>query len=429
MKRAAVIALGAAVVVLILVVATVRIKPAFSLYVHSKLGGHDTIVLTDQANASSQGTLFLTGSRFGGCFCLIAELPGSLTIDNVTGGPSQAAVLSRTHRLSFLPDVTWLLDPEVKPLSHGPAPELPLALWTLSHGETASSDASFAQKVFAENKTGINITHKAPKPVELVAKGADPCLDVLPLLKADHYRSDAVNVYYVGSSVCDVGLCHAKGLSCRNDRQAIFVFSDADEAVLAHELGHALGFLNHWVSTALDKHNVMLPQTASHKRSHFTAGQAIFMNEEKTSVLKTLRKEPGLECVRDCPSILVDEESGVCSTSKPLPPSFPDAISTTDAWLDCIECTDGELARLLAHWDGAALAAMSATFQAEKPPAGDLYGPRIIAGRQRRAAIALSLRARTLDDAGTAARRALVDASRTPDLREDIAALLDRLVG
>lgn len=359
----------------------------------------DEIVLFDEAQHETDATVYMTGNRWGGCFCRFLDVQGHAQMDNITGGPAQLAVFSPKHGLLFKPDVPWKLDPwERKAFTVPKIAELPVAIWNLPGGsKNAEGDFTRAADMFAAMQTGIKLIQPGPAgEVNEVIKPGDACTEMFLQLELRHkFDPAAVNVYYAAED--PTTKTDPAGLSCPDGR-VNFVFSNANDTVLAHELGHALLHdNNHWAATAVDQHNFMLPGQQG-MRNHITAGQSIFMNRESGSVLNTLRNDAGLQCAVQCPNVALDFNAPDCQIPV-TPKAPPSSIETTlNAWFDCIECRAGELETLVRRLEGPIplLVEPLKNFK----PAGEIPFDRDfalarnnLARQQRRAAIALSLMA------------------------------------
>jgi hypothetical protein len=251
------------------------------------------------------------------------------------------------------------------------------------------------------------------------------------------YDNDAVNIYYANSATCG-GLSggEAGGLSCQNDRKVAFVYAIGGTRVLVHELGHALLGPAHW-DPAVGADNIMCAGSSPggpplNPRSSVSAGQAIFMNYDKDSVLNTLGKAPGLTftCQAECPSILIDPSWGSCDVKPTANQTVTDPLH---AWFECVECTNGELAAVLT---GVTEARLSQLIEALRPVAAtvaevaaparpDVEAARRandVARHQRRALFALAaLAAKKNPGAAVAIRQAYGDRQRyRPDVSEAI---------
>jgi len=319
----------------------------------------DKVVIQDdsgQPGQPAQGvTVYLTGSRWGGCFCEFFALnDGSHEVGNVTGGPSVLAAFSDHNAVLFARNLPWTklggdqLPDESNPVNRlKPRIDLPIKVWILSNVSTtlqmAAAEVDDAHKVFDSNKTGINLLAKSIEQPNVQNLANAGCDSIQELTNNGVFDPSTVNVYYANSATCGGMPCDIGGVSCANDRRAAFVYATAGSRVLLHELGHALLGPDHW-DPVVGKDNIMTAASGD-TRSMVSAGQSIFMNYDKDSVLNTLRGKPGLLCAAECPSILIDPSFASCEVSPQPSAPVPSPIQT---WFDCIECTGGELDAVLA---------------------------------------------------------------------------------
>ncbi len=313
----------------------------------------DKVTIVDSSGITvTDARAYVSGSKLGACHCLVTRPDDSL--GNMTPGRSQVALQSSSHALQFDHDVkTWShQSDDVHKVTLRPRVPVRVVVWNIVDiGDPVQPMADLARKTFDAQHVGLELSVHHEDVRELAAAIPTAACEALPALKrTSHPREPnrkvfdegAVNVYYVGSCGRD---CIAAGASCA-DTRAVFVYSTADTATMTHEIGHAfLGHVgvNHWyLSTGAD--NVMSDRGES-LRNDFSTGQAIAINHERTGALAKLRlSRVPLECAVDCPSIHVDETWSDCH--KP-PEADPPAEDVVTDWLNCIECSDGQLERLL----------------------------------------------------------------------------------
>lgn len=345
----------------------------------------DTITILEQSTSTvvNDVTVYVTGNHWGGCFCMFGK-GGEQKLGNVTAGPSQVAALSATHNLFFDPDVHWngLLGDKYT-YTIGPPVDMPVKVWTLSGGTTATDDLAFAKTTLTNMKTGINLVSKgvtAPS-LQLTTVG---CEDLPRLQMAGAFDAAAVNIYYAETASCSGSSCESMGgQSCAN-RQVNFVYSIGAKNVMLHELGHALLGPDHWKSSTVGLDNIM--NDASSERTSISTGQAIFMNYDQHSVFNSLRGfTGGLDCNSRCPRVDLDESWADCVPPTGLVQPQP---SPTEEWFNCVECTQGQLERVVTDPNESVVVALAQPFAVKNPD--DAERANVLAGRQRRAVIALT---------------------------------------
>jgi hypothetical protein len=368
------------------------------------LGTQDIIEVVDASGTPVQvATVMVTGNEYGGCHCNVGSGPKQ-EVGHMTPGPSQVAVLTEDHALYFDPKVKWSYGKDTYTAPLAGRISVPLRIWKLSrYASTIERDVEFAKERLLAEQTGLELSETIRDVTSISKFEAANCLDAHLLAKEPDpddptktlFDPKAVNVYYVPS--CGES-CSMAGLSCPDPR-VNFVYTTNDESVLLHEVGHALlgaqGALHWRVSVSTD--NIM-QDSGKGLRKTLSMGQAITMNYEATSVLSTLGRQPlSLRCLVDCPKVEFDDSWSGCTAPPQLdaPPLEP-----LDAWLSCIECSDGQLSRLLtATWtDNAVFSRLVEELLPigqQKPTADDgPYAANNKARHQRRAVQALEAMAR-----------------------------------
>jgi hypothetical protein len=353
----------------------------------------DTITIVDAGGAPlSDATVFATGNRMGGCFCYVGT-GSSLGVGNVTPGPSQVAALSKNHALHFAPNVSWTYQPTDKyKATLDPLLEVPVKVWKLiPDAPQISRDLAFAKRQLLDQETGLSLQETVRDATGIADFSNAGCQDIKALAKHNLYDPDAINVYY--ADVCGID-CAEVGKSCRADPRVNFVYEDSTESTLLHEVGHSLlgnQGVDHW-DRSISSDNIMRDSVAT-IRATVSLGQAVTMNYEASSVLLTLKRRTiGLRCSTDCPAIEFDDSWATCSPPDSRYPPAP--LPAVDDWFDCIECTGGQLDRVVneARFDDQMFGRLRNILLPppgrvqDSPLIGDENGP---FRRQRRAVIAL----------------------------------------
>lgn len=397
-----------------------------------RMRSYDTVTVADSRGPTSAG-LYVTGNRWGGCFCRFATVQGSIRLDNVTSGPSQVAWFSSGHGVRFDPDVSWDPSPlETKPYVLTDPRALPIKVWILYDGwsvEVVEKAVDFLLIPFERAKpTGLRIDQRGI--VDISGSGT-PTVDcgatVEKLKLRGQFDTAAVNVYFAESFNDGGYYWDAAGMSCAGGR-ANFVLASAGLTVMAHEIGHALLGPQHWEAGEVSLDNVMLGDQHPN-RTHLSIGQIIRMNVDQHSVLNAIDARPGLDCARQCPSIALDDGPSGCEIPGPRQSGTPSPAALYLAWRDCIECDAGELSTLVDRADEAtiqqlveALSAGPRTMLGNDPETAYLRND--LARQQRRALLALVL----LRGRGVQRARAAVDAAydNRTGYRDDVAAAIGR---
>ena len=351
----------------------------------------DTIRAVDAAgDPADDVAIYVSGSRFGGCFCGVHE-GHTFDVGNMTPGRSHLAVFSEQHAVHYEQDVTWSYLPlDEKIVVVEPPVQVPLVIWRLSAiSTTMSLDAQTATEQLQAEEAGIVLVPSI-RDVSVLGIESANCSDAADLKDRNDpttpggklFDDQAINVYYTES--CGPG-CLKSGLSCQDDRRVNFVYAVGSNNTLLHELGHALLGVqgNHWM-LSISPDNFMNDVTSPEPRKTASTGQVITMSYEQTSVLEQLGLQRGrLNCLVDCPKVEFDKTWSDCAaplhappppTPPPPPPPEPpppfalpepsalpqpsapsqrsappqpSEVNAIDAWLNCEECSGGQLDRVI----------------------------------------------------------------------------------
>ena len=395
---------------------------------------YDTITIADSAGPAT-ARLYLTGNRWGGCFCLFATVQDSIQLDNVTSGPSQVAWFASGHGVQFDPNVLWDPSPlESKPYVLPDSRSLPIKAWILYSRwkvKAVEKAVEFLQTPFEGVKpTGLRIDARGIVEIKEPDTATVDCDATVEKLKMrGQFDTTAVNVYFAESFKKGEYYWDAAGMSCPDGR-VNFVLANAGWTVAAHEIGHALLGADHWEAGEVSVDNVMLGDQHPN-RTHLSIGQIIRMNVDQHSVLNAIESHPGLDCTRQCPSVALDDGPSGCQI--PMPSlrvqAAPSVTALYLAWRDCIECNAGELSALVDRADEAMVQQLvEALNGAPLQLAGDdpesMYKQNDLARQQRRALLALvMLGGRGTVRARTAANTAYENRNR---YRDDVKSALER---
>lgn len=392
----------------------------------------DMVVMSSQSTTPiTRVTTYVSGKRLGGSdFCSVFH-GVSPEVGNVAKGPSELVVISRTHGVHFDGDVqTWRDLPfDRHQVTLQDPIRVPVTVWRLAAPlRTVLKDLAGAPVFFVAQGTGISLEINRVD-VSEAPKQAD-CDSLRQLQDLGLFREDAINVYYTES--CGP-LCEDAGISCRDEPRANFVYQKGDDTTLAHEIGHALlGQLgwNHWPDR-IGTDNLMRDDE---ERTSLTPGQAVAMAFEKTGALALLgRSANPLDCLKNCPPLDFAYRRNSCATASAG--DAPYSGRAVASWFSCVECTDGQLERVLVDGQRDALVVEELVdglrqLSMEDPilaPLHPAYRENALARRQIRALIALDRLARTDHPRAQQAIRSMA-AIASNNLRNDVRSTLQAVL-
>lgn len=238
--------------------------------------------------------------------------------------PSEVAVLSKNHALSFEPGVNppWTNGGEVHPVTLQPTISVDVSVWLVRTGANTcsssteeptcwSGDFSYVNSLLTDNRVGVLLAGFATDlsgDSTAVSTIGSACDKVASIQSSSWYTPGRLNVYYVSGVAGGDG---GTGLQCSDAPRAgpniIFIGSAASASTLAHEIGHAYGLrptgsgghTNLFNPPQFSSSNIMWAGGGS-GRDYFSLGQVFRMNVHPSSMLNVNCEPPWSTDPADC---------------------------------------------------------------------------------------------------------------------------------